>query len=199
MSKISFRLIGAFLGVFLLGGIAGFLIFWQGANHGMLWSTPDVRWVIEQDMARGKWDQAVSLALGRMRNEKKDYDQYHEVTIIFLARANGDAAHRDEWISKAMSYTDRAVSLGPSDIMNFLQASQAYERAGDLVKDGCSYYQKALAASEKGFSLVPKDVIAAGGRQFPAQPVRTEFDSIIYRLRSKVNTCGAGRVTAPNP
>jgi len=183
----------------MLGGIAGFLVFQHWTKRGMLSVTPDVGWVISQDIANQRWDEAIKLALGRIHNEKKDYDEYHELAIIFLARADEDATHRYEWISKAMSYTDRAVSLGPSDMINFLQASQAYERAGDLAKERCSYYQKGLAASEKGLSLVPKDFIVGGGRQFPAQPMQTEFDDLIYRLQSKVNACGAGKVTAPNP
>ncbi len=191
MSKTTVRLTGAFLGIFFIGALAGFLTFWLGAKHGMLWATPDVGWVIEQDMGNGKWDQAVKLARGRIRDESKDYTEYNQVSVIYLARAQEDAVHRDEWVKQAASYSDRAISLGPNDFTNLLEVAHGYESEGDLVKGGCPYYQKALAASQKGLSLVPKDFIRVDNRQFPTQPLRTEFDGLIDRLQTKTNACGS--------
>ena len=198
MSRSRLGLFGILLGIFFLGGIAGFLIFWQGAKHGMLWATPDVGWVIGQDMSNGKWDQAVKLALGRIRDENKDSGEYFEVSTIYLARAEEDSARRDEWISKAISYADRAISLGSNDIVDLLGAARTYERAGDLAKNGCPYYQKALTASERGLSLMPKDFIRADGRQFPAQPLRTEFDGLVHRLQTKTSSCSPITSNAPS-
>lgn len=200
MPKISFRLIGTFLGVFLFGGIAGFLIFWQGAKHGMLWATPDVGWAIIQDAAHDKWDQAIKLALARIRDERRDYGLYNQMAIVYLERAQEDTAHRDQWVRTATSYLDRAASLGPNDMANLLQVTQGYERAGDLVRDGCVYYKKALAEGQKGLTVIPKDFVQVDNRRFPTQPVRTEFDDIIYRLQTKVRSCqSTGSTTAPNP
>src|SRR6185437_9426812 len=135
MSRPRLVLVGAFLGIFFLGGIVGFLIFWQGAKHGMLWATPDVGWVIEQDVANNKWDEAVKLELARIHDERKDYGIYDQVSIVYLTRAQEDAEHRNEWIAKALFYEDRAISLGPDDMSNLGEAAAAYERAGDLAKN----------------------------------------------------------------
>src|SRR5579864_2220983 len=156
MSRPRLGLLGALLGIFFLGGIAGFLIFWLGAKHGMLWATCDVGWVITQDMVNGKWDQAVKLELARIHDVRKDYGLYDQVSIVYLERAREDVEHRDEWIAKALSYEDRAISLGPNDMTNLGGAAAVYENAGGIAKNGCPYYEKAWTLVKKHFLSFPK-------------------------------------------
>src|SRR6185437_11285016 len=115
-----------------------------------------------------------------------------------MERAREDAEHRDEWIAKALSYENQAISLGPNDMTNLGEAAAVYENAGDIAKNGCPYYEKALTLSEKALSLVPKDFIRVGGRQFPAQPLRTELDGLVHRLQTKASSCLPTTPNAPS-
>jgi tetratricopeptide (TPR) repeat protein len=185
----SFLLSFAFFVIFVLGALGGFLFFRESAERGLAWATSDTDWLISQNIANERYDAAIKLALRQVHDETTDYSRYHVVGSVYFARARRDEVHRDVWVKQALSYSDRALSLGPGDASNLYDVAIDYERGGDLAKDGCDYYQKAIAACQNGMYLVKGDTVKVGAEDEPAKPLRTDFQGLMQRLKAKVAAC----------
>jgi hypothetical protein len=83
-----------------------------------------------------------------LKNKPTDEVVDQQIAIVYLIRAGKDAALREQWVSKAISYTEKALSLNSKDRdvagVNVLQEALSFESSGDLsAAERCAYYQRA--------------------------------------------------------
>lgn len=147
---------------------------------------------IYESAKRGHYDDAVQKALAQIRDQRRDYFQYNEVVMIYLLRSYKDEPHREEWAQQAASYIDKMASLASDNPLNLVNAAHDYERVGDLSKNGCASYTKAITLSQAAIPLLQAETVAVKDWKVPAEPIRQENDSLLQRLSEKTHSsCAA--------
>ena len=60
---------------------------------------------------QGRYDDAVQVGIKALENKPTDEVVYQQIAIVYLVRAGKDEALREQWVSKAIFYTEKALSL----------------------------------------------------------------------------------------
>jgi tetratricopeptide (TPR) repeat protein len=64
---------------------------------------------------QGRYDDAIQVGIKALENKPTDEVVYQQIAMVYLIRAGRDEALREQWVSKAISYTDGALSLNSKD------------------------------------------------------------------------------------
>jgi len=144
---------------------------------------------------QGRFDEAVQVGLQALQNDQSDETVYQEIAMVYLIRAQKDREHRDEWVSRGISYTEKSLSLNSKDKdiagVHLLQDARAFESAGDLSGDKkCAYYEKARKLLEDRASRLQGDQITLAGRTFPLEPLRKENERVLAEVKDKATKAG---------
>ena len=145
---------------------------------------------------QGRYDEAVQLGLAILRNDPSDEIVYQQIADVYLIRAQKDREQREQWVTSAVSYVEKSLSLNAKDKdvagVHLFMDALSFESAGDLsVEKRCMYYDRAKRLLEDRVSLLEADQITLAGRSFPVEPLRKENDRVLVRVKDKANraTC----------
>jgi tetratricopeptide (TPR) repeat protein len=139
---------------------------------------------------QGRFDEAVQVGLQALQNDPNDEAVYQEIAMVYFIRAQKDGGHRDEWVSKAISYTEKSLLLNSKDRdvagVHLLQDARSFESAGDLSSDkSCAYYDKARKLLEDRASRLQGEQVTVAGKTFPLEPLRKENDRVLGGVKDK--------------
>jgi tetratricopeptide (TPR) repeat protein len=130
---------------------------------------------------QGRYDEAIQVGLHSIRNQPSDEIIYQEIADVYLIRASKDAEQREQWLSKAVFYIEKSLSLNSKDRdaagVDLLQHALGFEKIGDLsAVSRCTYYEKARKLLEERISLLEGDQLVLDGKVFQLAPLREEND-----------------------
>jgi tetratricopeptide (TPR) repeat protein len=139
---------------------------------------------------QGRYDDAVQVCLRALQNRQSDEGVYQQIAVVYLVRAEKEPGKREQWVEKAISYTEKALSLNSKDRdaagALLLQEARSFESAGNLSATGrCAYYGKARRLLEDRVSLLRGDQVTLAGKTFPLEPLRKENDKVLAGVKDK--------------
>jgi hypothetical protein len=175
------------IGIFLAGILAGCLLSWDLYQRGIIFNIREIPNPVIEDTKRGRYDDAIKEALAKVRDERTDYFEYSEVATVYLTRAYKDEANREQWVKLAGSYLDKMVSLGSADFTSLTQAAYGYDRAGDLAKNGCPYYEKASKICSTVSSMLQGNSLSIREYKLPTKELRQGNEALQRRLVKKID------------
>lgn len=190
MATAKWKLATAGLGLVLAGVAIGTVIVWRLAERGLVFksaTTIQPSPVIELTN-KGRYDAAVKAALAIIRRPEDEPFGDQQVAMVYLIRAYKDPPHREQWVQTAGSYIDKTVALAPTDFGMLSESAREYEQAGDLSKDGCPYYRKAVLAAEKVEPMVESDSLMVRDMKFPTKELRQGNQAFLKRLNTKLDS-----------
>jgi len=144
---------------------------------------------------QGRYDDAVQIGLRSLQGGPSDETIYQQIADIYLIRAHKDPDKREQWVAKAASYTDKALSLNSKDRdvagVHLFQDARAFEMAGDLsALARCGYYERAKKLLEDRVPLLQGDEISLEGKVFPLAPLRKENEKVLEDVKAKAANAG---------
>jgi hypothetical protein len=150
----------------------------------------DVASEIVSYAGQGRYDEAVELGLHSLKNQPSDEFIYQQIADVYLIRARKEPDRRQDWISKAITYTDKALPLNSRDKdpagAKLFQIGRSYEFIADLSTDNrCSRYTEAQKLLESREPMLQGDQIILDGRTFPLAPMRAENQRVLDKINEK--------------
>lgn len=142
-----------------------------------------------------RYDDAVQLGLELLKNDPTDEIVLQQIADVYLIRAKKDQDRREEWVAKAVSYTEKALSYNSKDKdvagVHLFQDARSFELAGDLSRDKkCAYYERARKLLTDRVPLIQGDQIALAGKTFPLEPLRKENNKVLAGVNYKAAKAG---------
>ena len=144
---------------------------------------------------QGRFEDAVQVGLQALQNNASDEAVYQEIAMVYLIRAQKDREHRDEWISKGISYVEKSLSLNSKDKdvagVHLLQDARSFESAGDLsTVKRCIYYDRARKLLVDRVPRLQGNQITLAGKTFPLEPLRNENNKVLAGVNDKAAKAG---------
>ena len=144
---------------------------------------------------QGRYDDAIQVGIKALENKPTDEVVYQQIAIVYLIRAGKDEALREQWVSKAISYTEKALSLNSKDRdvagVHVLQEALSFESAGDLsAAERCAYYQREKKLLTDRIPLLQGEQLTIERKAYPLAPLRKENDKILARIEEKRTKAG---------
>ena len=144
---------------------------------------------------QGRYDDAVQLGLGLLKNDPTDEIVYQQIADVYLMRAQKDHDQREEWVARAVSYVEKSLSFNSKDKdtagVHLFQDARSFELAGDLSVDKrCTYYGRARKLLEDRASQLQGDQVTLAGKTFPLEPLRKENDKVLAGVKDKGTKAG---------
>jgi|HubBroStandDraft_6_1064221.scaffolds.fasta_scaffold436102_2 hypothetical protein len=142
------------------------------------------------------FDGAAAAADKGVNGKPPDDFLLQTISDTYFERAQQeDATKREQWVSLAVQYSERALEKNPGDVVNVFNVGETYLTAAmNLHKpNGCSYYQKSLEVFER----LKADPILKGewgmieGERVPIQPYRQRLDEKIKEVQQLAAGCPA--------
>ena len=155
--------------------------------------TSDVLKLMSKYGTQGRYDDAIKV--GRDWEQKFPDDSStnafldQQIALLYLRKASDDSAHKEQWISRAISSSEEGLSShGNKDWMNLTLGAAVFESAGDQSNSGrCVYYQKSIALLQ---DLIPLE----GGDNMIGS--RTKDRATLSRVMEKAEQTGCGAVAS---
>jgi tetratricopeptide (TPR) repeat protein len=148
----------------------------------------------------GRYDKAVQVLQtwmkGTSRNSSHDAFFYHQIAMIYIAKAYKKPATINESIREAQLNLEKSLDFlsrrDPEDNSAVLGGiGGAYEIMGDVSdKDKCQLYEKARQAFERELPLTKGDSYTAYGTTIPLEPVRAEIRKHLDEVNKKYSGSG---------
>lgn len=178
--------------------VAVVLVFLNHRARERLYSESPVTIVESHDVGsqmlsytkRGRYDDAIQIGLRSLQNQRSDEPIYQQIAIVYLIRAEKDSKQREQWVTKAVSYVEKALLLNSKDKdiagANLFQEARSFEVAADLSAAGrCSYYERARKLLEDRAPLLQGDELSLEGRTLPVAPLRKENERALAEVKAK--------------
>ena len=148
---------------------------------------------------QGRYDDAIQVGIKALENQPTDEGVYQQIAMVYLIRAGKDEALRERWVSNAVLYTEKALSLNSKDRdvagVLVLQEALSFESAGDLsATERCAYYQRAKKLVTDRTPLLQLEQLTIDGKVYPLAPLRRENDKILARIQEKAAKAECGQV-----
>lgn len=144
---------------------------------------------------QGRFDEAIQIGLRALQNQSSDELVYQQIADVYLVRAGKEPDHKEEWVSQAVFYTEKSLSLNSSAKdaagVHLLQDAMVFEAAGDLSPARrCAHYKRAEKILESRAPLLRGDEITLEGRTFQLAPLRKENDKRLEEVHEKSAKAG---------
>jgi tetratricopeptide (TPR) repeat protein len=144
---------------------------------------------------QGRYEDAIQLGLELLKSDPTDEVVHQQIADVYLIRAQKDRDKREEWVTEAVAYLEKSLSLNSKDKdtagVHLFQDARAFEAAGDLSGDKkCAYYDKARKLLEDRASRLLGDQVTLAGKTFPMEPLRNENDRVLAGIEDKVTKAG---------
>lgn len=139
---------------------------------------------------QGRYDDAIQIGIKALENKPTDEVVYQQIAVVYLIRARKDEALREQWVSKAISYTEKALSLNSKERdvagVHLFQEALSFESAGDLSgTERCAHYQRAKKLLTDRIPILQGEQLTVEGKAYPLAPLRKENDKTIARIEEK--------------
>jgi len=124
---------------------------------------------------QGRYDDAIQIGLQSLQSQPSDEVIYEWIATTYLVRAQKDSELREQWVGKAVSYTEKALALNSRDrdvaSLHIFQDARSFELAGDLSATGkCIYYERARKFLEDRVPLLQGEHLALEGKNLSTRP-----------------------------
>jgi len=144
---------------------------------------------------QGRYEDAIQVGLQTLHNQPGDESVYQQIAFVYFIRAQKDSDRRQEWVTMAVSYVEKSLSLNSKDRdvagVNIFQDARSFEVAGDLSTTGrCDYYERARKLLEDRVALLQGDQLTLEGKTYPLAPLRRENDKILSSVKGKAANAG---------
>jgi len=144
---------------------------------------------------QGRYEDAVQVGLHALQNQPSDESVYQQIAVVYFIRAQKDSERRQEWVTTAVSYVEKSLSLNSKDKdvagVHLFQDERSFEMAGDLSTSGrCANYERARKLLEDRVPLLQGDHLTLEGRTYPLAPLRKENDKILAGVEGKATNAG---------
>lgn len=139
---------------------------------------------------QGRYDDAIQVGTKALENKPTDEIIYQQIAVVYLVRAGKEESLREQWVLKAIAYTEKALSLNSKDKdvagVHVLGEALSFESAGDLsASERCAYYERAKGLLTGRAPLLQGEQLTIDGKVYPLAPLRKENDKILARVREK--------------
>jgi hypothetical protein len=144
---------------------------------------------------QGRFDEAVQVGLQAIENKPGDEYVYQQIADVYLIRAGKDPDQKEQWVSKAIFYIEKSLSLNSKDRdlagLRLLEDARGFEVAGDLVAASrCAYYARAGKILEDRVALLHGDHLQLEGKDFPLAPLREKNEKRLTEVKAKSAKAG---------
>ena len=144
---------------------------------------------------QGRYDDAIQIGLQSLQTQPSDEVIYEGIATTYLIRAQKDSELREQWVGKAVSYTEKALALNSRDRdvagLHIFQDARSFELAGDLSAAGkCIYYERARKFLEDRVPLLQGEHLALEGKTYPLAPLRYKNEKTLAGLKGKATKAG---------
>jgi hypothetical protein len=144
---------------------------------------------------QGRYEDAIQVGLHALQNQPSDEIIYQGIAVVYFVRAQKDSDRRQEWVTTAVSYIEKSLSLNSKERdvagVHLFQDAQSLEVAGDLSTMGrCAYYERARKLLEDRVPLLQGDQLTLDGRAYPLAPLRKENDKTLAEVKGKAANAG---------
>jgi hypothetical protein len=181
------------IGVILLVVFAGAFVawhYWTEAPNPRDFGSQMIKYT-----KQGRYDAAVQVGLNALRNDSRDGIVYQQVAMVYLERAYKDSKHREEWVTKGISYVEKSLSLNTNndDVAGvlILQNALSFKEFGNLSADRrCAYYERARRLLEDRVPMLQGEKLTLEGRDFPLAPLRKENDKFLSEVKGRATSAG---------
>ncbi len=135
---------------------------------------------------QGRYDDAIAVALDWVNKYPNDSlgnaPFLQQISLLYLAKASKEPAHKQESVKQAVLYADKALSIQP-DASAFLQtAAIISESAGDLIpSEACTYYRQSEQELQKQIPFL-EQADPRGSRQIA--------EASLVRVQRKITNSG---------
>lgn len=148
-------------------------------------------------LQRGQYDEAVQVGMKALRHQPGDELILQEIATVYLVRAQKEPQQKEQWLTRAVLYTDQALSLNSKNRdaagVQLFQHARTYELVGDLsTTERCTRYTQAQKLLEERIPLLQGDNLTLEGRTFPLAPLRKENDTTVAAVKEKAAKAGCG-------
>jgi tetratricopeptide (TPR) repeat protein len=203
---VNFKICGRLLRV-ALGCIALIMVFLghshirvhaASQNPGTYVESNDLGTQMANYLKDGRYDDAVRVGLQAIKNQPDDEIIYNGIAVVYLARAEKDTEHRQQWVKKAVSYTEKGLSLNSraADVGGVLlfQHARSFERAGELATtERCDYFERARRLLEERIALLQGKQLTIEGKNYPLAPLREENDKALAKVKTNAGQFGCAK------
>jgi hypothetical protein len=140
-------------------------------------------------LKRGQYDDAVQVGLRALHSQPSDELILEEIATVYLVRAQKQPEQREQWVAKAVSYTDKLL-LNSKDTdaagIHLLQHPRSHEIAGDLsAAERCAHYEHARKLVEDRVSSLQGDHLTLERKDYPLAPLRKENEKVLAEVKAK--------------
>jgi hypothetical protein len=184
---------------FLLAFIAFATWFIRGELH-----TPqNEREVIDREidlLRAGRYDKAIQIIQNWMndprRNMSRDGLLYHQLAMVYIAKAWRAPVGKDEFVHRAARNLDKELDLynreNPTSLrVDLLEIGLAREVLGDLSEtDKCNYYGLARQELSQQLLLMAGDFYEVDGRKLPLAGARRKVNEHLDAAKEKSSKAG---------
>ena len=144
---------------------------------------------------QGRYEDAIQVGIHALQNQPSDESVYQQIAVVYFIRAQKDSDRRQEWVTTAVSYVEKSLSLNSKDRdvagVHLFQDARSFEVAGDLSTSGrCAYYDRAQKLLEDRVPPLEGDQLTLEGRTYPLAPLRKENDKILTSVKGKAANAG---------
>jgi len=167
-------------------------------NPGTHVESNDVGTQITNYLKEGRYDDAVRVGLQAIKNRPDDEIIYNAIAIVYLARAEKDVEHRQQWVKNAVLYTEKGLSLNSrtADVGGVLlfQHARSFERAGELATtERCNYFERARKLLEERVAFLQGDQLTLEGKNYPLAPLREENAKALAQIKTNAEKFGCAK------
>ena len=143
---------------------------------------------------KGDFDGAVAAANKGVDGKPPDDFLLQTISDTYFERAQQeDGTKREESVSLAVQYSERALETNPGDVVNVFNVGETYLTAAmNLHKPkGCSYYQKSLEIFERLRTdpTLKSEWGTIEGERIPTEPYRQRLDEKLKQVHQLSAGC----------
>ena len=142
---------------------------------------------------RGHLDKSIRVGEDWLKKHPEEAPKagtvFQQIALVYLMKASKSTTHKEEIVSQAVSYLDKALSVATRKDINLglYEIGRGFEVAGDLsIPSKCVYHNRAVKAFEEQAPLLQAESVTASGRTFPLASVRRENEKALSSSKAKL-------------
>jgi tetratricopeptide (TPR) repeat protein len=189
-SEGSFRGLIAGLAGLLLLQIAGALVWHKWFRHEASQSSNVISQMQEYTRER-RYDEAVQIGRSALKNTFADDTVLQQIALVYLRRAQIEAGDKSASTSQAVEYSEKALALNPSSLMDLYATARVLDIAGDYSPaKRCELYRRSVSIFEQRMPMLTGESMLVEGKPVPTERLRQENDYLLKRVKGKMVKAG---------
>jgi hypothetical protein len=137
-----------------------------------------------------QFNEAVELGLHAVKGQPTDDFLFHAIATTYFIRALHDKDQSGKWARLGAEYSEKALSVNPTDVSNIFNVGVNYMVVGDdLDTGGCEYYRKSRAVFDGLIPRLQGDHAETQGKTVQLAPLRARNEEYRSMLKAKLRPC----------